>query len=137
MARYKGNLAKLAKSAFAVRNLQDGDKILMAEGCTHHRQCGDIGTQKIPKWMKEFSGKELIFETSSGTGYPKDLSQYAMIVHCGGCMLNPKEMKYRMEEAYRQEIPIVNYGIMIAYMKGILERSLEIFPEVLKEIEES
>lgn len=137
MARYKGNLAKLAKSAFAVRNLQAGDKILMAEGCTHHRQCGDIGTQKIPKWMKEFSGKELIFETSSGTGYPKGLSQYAMIVHCGGCMLNQKEMKYRMEEAYRQEIPIVNYGIMIAYMKGILERSLEIFPEVLKEIEES
>ena len=134
MARYKGNLAKLAKSAFTVRNLKDGDKILMAEGCTHHRQCGDIGTEKLPNWIRGFSGKQLIFETSSGTGYPKDLSQYAMIVHCGGCMLNPKEMKYRMEEAYRQEIPIVNYGIMIAYMKGILERSLEIFPEVLSEI---
>lgn len=136
MARYKGNLAKLAKSAFAIRNLQDGDKILMAEGCTHHRQCGDIGTEKLPKWIREFTGKQLTFETSSGTGYPKDLSGYAMIVHCGGCMLNPKEMKYRMEEAYSQEIPIVNYGIMIAYMKGILERSLELFPEVLKEVDE-
>ena len=127
MARYKGNLAKLAKSAFTVRNLKDGDKILMAEGCTHHRQCGDIGTEKLPNWIRGFSGKQLIFETSSGTGYPKDLSQYAMIVHCGGCMLNPKEMKYRMEEAYRQEIPIVNYGIMIAYLKGIVKRSLELF----------
>lgn len=136
MARYKGNLSMLAKSAFFIRNLQDGDKILMAEGCTHHRQCGDIGTEKLPNWIREFSGKQLIFETSSGNGYPKDLSQYAMIVHCGGCMLNPKEMKYRMNEAYRQKIPIVNYGIMIAYMKGILERSLEIFPEVLNEIGE-
>ncbi len=132
MARYKGDLTNLVKGAFAVEKLKDGDKILMAEGCTHHRQCDDIGTVKIPRWLSKYTGKKLIFETSSGNGYPKDLSEYAMIVHCGGCMLNRKEVKYRMAKAEEQGIPIVNYGILIAYMQGILERSIQMFPEVLE-----
>ena len=99
----------------------------MAEGCTHHRQCGDIGTVKLPNWIREYTGKDLIFETASGTGFPEDLSSYAMIVHCGSCMLPAKEMKYRMQEAKRQQVPMVNYGIMIAYLKGIVKRSLELF----------
>lgn len=136
MARYKGDLTELVKGAFAVEQLQDGDKILMAEGCTHHRQCDDIGTVKIPRWLTQHTGKNLTFESTSGNGYPKDLSGYAMIVHCGGCMLNRKEMKYRMQKAKEQEISIVNYGILIAYMQGILERSIQAFPEVLIEIEE-
>lgn len=136
MARYKGDLTKLVKGAFAVEKLKDGDKILMAEGCTHHRQCDDIGTVKIPRWLTQHTGKNLVFESSSGNGYPKDLSEYAMVVHCGGCMLNRKEMKYRMAKAEEQGIPIVNYGILIAYMQGILERSIQAFPEVLVEIEE-
>lgn len=136
MARYKGDLTELVKGAFAVEQLKDGDKILMAEGCTHHRQCDDIGTVKIPRWLSQHTGKDLIFESSSGNGFPKDLSEYAMIVHCGGCMINRKEMKYRMAKAKEQGIPIVNYGILIAYMQGILERSIEPFPEVLVEVEE-
>lgn len=136
MARYKGDLTELVKGAFAVEKLKDGDKILMSEGCTHHRQCDDIGTVKIPRWLVGHTGKNLLFESSSGNGYPKDLSEYAMIVHCGGCMLNRKEMKYRMAKAKEQGIPIVNYGILIAYMQGILERSIQAFPEVLVEIEE-
>ena len=132
MARYKGDLTNLVKGAFAVEKLKDGDKILMAEGCTHHRQCDDIGTVKIPRWLSKYTGTKLIFETSSGNGYPKDLSEYAMIVHCGGCMLNRKEVKYRMAKAEEQGIPIVNYGILIAYMQGILERSIQMFPEVLE-----
>lgn len=132
MARYKGNLAALAKNAGKIEQLKDGDKILVSEGCTHHRQCDDIGTVKIPKWMREYTGKELIFETSSGGGFPEDLSSYAMIVHCGACMLNAKEMKYRMQEAVAQGVPIVNYGILIAYMKGIVKRSLALFPDMEK-----
>jgi len=132
MARYKGNLAALAKNAGKIEELKDGDKILVSEGCTHHRQCDDIGTVKIPKWMREYTGKELIFETSSGGGFPEDLSSYAMIVHCGACMLNAKEMKYRMQEAVVQGVPIVNYGILIAYMKGIVKRSLALFPDMKK-----
>lgn len=132
MARYKGNLAALAKNAGKIEELKDGDKILVSEGCTHHRQCDDIGTVKIPKWMREYTGKELIFETSSGGGFPEDLSSYAMIVHCGACMLNAKEMKYRMQEAVAQGVPIVNYGILIAYMKGIVKRSLALFPDMKK-----
>lgn len=135
MARYKGDLTELVKGAFAVERLKDGDKILMAEGCTHHRQCDDIGTVKIPRWLTQYTGKNLIFESSSGNGYPDDLSSYAMIVHCGGCMLNRKEMKHRMEKAKKAGIPIVNYGILIAYMQGILERSIQPFPEVLAELE--
>ncbi len=130
MARYKGNLAFLAKNAGKIEELQDGDKILVSEGCTHHRQCGDIGTVKIPHWMRQYTGKELIFETSSGGEFPEDLSSYAMVVHCGACMLNAKEMKYRMQEARIQNVPIVNYGILIAYMKGIVKRSLALFPDM-------
>lgn len=130
MARYKGNLKFLTDNAHCVEELKDGDKILMAEGCTHHRQCGDIGTVKLPNWIREYTGKKLIFETASGTGFPEDLTSYAMVVHCGSCMLPAKEMKYRMQEAKRQQVPMVNYGIMIAYLKGIVKRSLELFPDL-------
>ena len=127
MARYKGDLSALANGAFKLDTLQNSDKILIAEGCTHHRQCGDIGTEKLPKWIRKHTGKEFSFDFCSGTEFPVDLKQYALIVHCGSCMLNEKEMKSRMKEAGKQGVPIVNYGILIAYMKGILERSLEIF----------
>lgn len=129
-ARYKGNLKKLVENVTEIDRLQDGDKILMAEGCTHHRQCGDIGTVKLPNWILSYSGKKLIFETCSGSSFPQDLTSYAMVVHCGGCMLNEKEMRYRMMQAGEQKVPIVNYGILIAYLNGILERSLEPFPEI-------
>lgn len=129
MARYKGNLALLAKNAGKLDTLKDGDVILMAEGCTHHRQCDDIGTVKIPKWMQAYTGKKLIFETASGGGYPDDLSKYAMVVHCGGCMLPAREMQFRMKHTLEQNTAIVNYGVLIAYMKGIVQRSLQLFPE--------
>lgn len=128
-SRYKGDLEQQVKGILAVEHLQDGDMILMAEGCTHHRQCDDIGTVKIPKWLRAYTGKELVFETSSGTGFPDDLSKYALIVHCGGCTLNRKEMQFRLRQAKSQEIPIVNYGVLIAHMKGILKRSLEPYEE--------
>lgn len=131
-ARHKGELEILAKSVKAVSGLKDGDRVLISEGCTHHRQCGDIGTVKIPRWLKEHTGKEISFDTTSGTGFPDDLSPYSMIIHCGGCMLNEKEMKYRIQKACDFKIPIVNYGIFIAYVTGILERSLEVFPEIRK-----
>ena len=130
MARYKGNLKELARQASYIEQLQDGDRILMAEGCTHHRQCDDIGTVKLPKWIREYTGKKLVFETSSGGGYPDDLKAYAMVVHCGACMLNPREMKYRMRTTREQGVPIVNYGILIAYMNGILQRSTSLFPDL-------
>lgn len=129
-ARYKGDLETLVNGVKNVESLRDGDKILMAEGCTHHRQCDDIGTVKIPRWLLQHTGKKLIFETSSGNSFKEDLSEYAMVVHCGGCSLNQKEMQYRMANAQEQKIPIVNYGILIAYMQGILERSLEPFQEI-------
>ena len=129
MARYKGLLDDAVKGVAAIARLKDGDKVLIAEGCTHHRQCGDIGTVKIPKWLTEFTGKDLVFETASGTGYPDDLTSYALVVHCGGCMLNEKEVKYRASKTTAQGVPITNYGTMIAYVHGILKRSLEIFPE--------
>lgn len=128
-SRYKGNLTQQVQGAKAVETLKDGDCVLMAEGCTHHRQCDDIGTVKIPRWLKQHTGKEIVFETSSGTGFPKDLSKYKLIVHCGGCTLNKKEMQYRLGQAKEQGVPVVNYGILIAYMKGILGRSLEPFGE--------
>ena len=103
----------------------------MAEGCTHHRQCEDIGTVKIPRWIREYIKKDIVIETSSGTGFPEDLSPYKMIVHCGACTLNEKEMKSRIQQAKEQGIPMVNYGILIAYMNGILERSIEPFGDVL------
>lgn len=128
MARYKGFLETAVKGVYAVENLQDGDKILISEGCTHHRQCDDIGTVKIPGWLKNFTKKDIEICTSSGTEFPEDLSPYKLIIHCGGCMLNEREVKYRMKCAMDQGIPFTNYGIAIAYMKGILERSIEIFP---------
>ena len=129
MARYKGLLDEAVKGVAAVKDLKDGDRVLIAEGCTHHRQCGDIGTVKIPKWLAEHTGKELVCETASGTGFPEDLSGYALVVHCGGCMLNEKEVTRRTKQAADQGVPITNYGTLIAYLHGILSRSLEIFPE--------
>ena len=129
-ARHKGNLKKLVEGAAAVKNLKEGDKILIAEGCTHRRQCEDIGTVKIPKWLKEYSGKDFIIETCSGSDFPTDLSSYSLIIHCGGCTLNEKEMKHRIQSAAAQGVPIVNYGIFIAYVNGILKRSVNMFPSI-------
>ena len=129
-ARYKGNLQPAVAGVTALDKLQDGDKILISEGCTHHRQCDDIGTVKIPRWIREYTGKDIRFETSSGTQFPDELGEYRLIVHCGGCMLNEREMKYRLSCAADQGVPMTNYGILIAYVKGILERSVELFPEI-------
>ena len=130
MARYKGFLDTSVKGVIAIDRLNDGDTILISEGCTHHRQCGDIGTVKLPAWLRERTGKELIIETSSGTAFPDDLSKYSLIIHCGGCMLSPREMIYRMKCAMDQGIPFTNYGTAIAFMKGILRRSLSVFPQL-------
>jgi len=124
-ARYKGNLSQAVHGARALNSIQDGDKILISEGCTHHRQCGDIGTEKLPNWIREYTGKQPDFHFTSGTEFPEDISEYKLIVHCGGCMLNEREMRSRLRSAADQEIPMTNYGIAIAYMKGILERSVE------------
>ena len=130
-ARFKGNLKAAAAGAAAIDRLKDGDKILISEGCTHHRQCDDIGTVKLPRWIRNYTGKELEFEYSSGRDFPEDVTKYSLIVHCGGCMLNEREMRYRQKCALDQEIPITNYGIVIAYMQGILKRCVEMFPDVL------
>lgn len=129
-ARYKGDLESVVRGVTALDTLEDGDTVLISEGCTHHRQCGDIGTVKIPAWIKEYTGKDVIIETTSGTEFPDDLTRYKMILHCGGCMLNEREMKYRLKCAEDQGVPMTNYGIAIAYMKGILKRSVEVFPEI-------
>ncbi len=129
-ARYKGNLENTVKGARALDKLQDGDSVLISEGCTHHRQCEDIGTVKLPRWIKDYTKKQLDFRFTSGTEFPEDLSEYKLIVHCGGCMLNEREMKYRLKCAEDQNLPITNYGILIAYMKGILERSIAMFPDL-------
>lgn len=129
-ARYKGNLPALIKGVAALEQIEDGDKILVSEGCTHHRQCDDIGSVKLPRWIRQYTGKEPEFVFSSGTEFPTDLSPYKMIVHCGGCMLNEREMKYRLACAKDQNIPMTNYGILIAYIQGILKRSVEPFPAV-------
>ena len=131
-ARYKGDLAAVVKGVTALDTLEDGDAILISEGCTHHRQCDDIGTVKLPRWIREYTGKEIRIETTSGTEFPDDLTKYKMIVHCGGCMLNEREMKYRLKCAEDQGVPMTNYGITIAYMKGILKRSVEVFPEIFE-----
>ena len=131
-ARYKGNLETVVRGARALDTLEDGDTILISEGCTHHRQCDDIGTVKLPRWVCEYTGKDVSFEFTSGTEFPLDLTRYKMIIHCGGCMLNEREMKYRLKCADDADIPITNYGTAIAYMKGILERSIEIFPQLRK-----
>lgn len=130
MARYKGDLPVLIHGAAALSNLKDGDHILISEGCTHHRQCNDIGTVKIPHWIESFSGAKLHFSFTSGGDFPEDLSQFALIVHCGGCMLNETEMKHRIERASSAGIPIVNYGIAIAQIHGILKRSISPFSSV-------
>ena len=135
-ARYKGNLEMAVKGVTALDKLENGDKILISEGCTHHRQCDDIGTVKIPRWIREYTGKEIQFETTSGTQFPDELGEYKLIVHCGGCMLNEREMKYRLSCAEDQGVPITNYGILIAYIKGILKRSVELFPEISSLLEE-
>ena len=126
-ARYKGDLWTLVEGAHALDTLEDGDTVLISEGCTHHRQCGDIGTEKLPAWIRKHSGKELTFEFTSGTEFPMDIDKYKMIVHCGGCMLNEREMKYRLKCAQDAGIPMTNYGTAIAHINGILDKSLEIF----------
>ena len=127
MANYKGELDILVNGAKKISELKDNDKVLISEGCTHHRQCNDIGTVKLPNWIKKYTNKNIDFEFTQGGEFPQDLSKYSLIVHCGGCMLNEAEMKSRLKKASGQNIPIVNYGMAIAYMNGILERSLEIF----------
>ena len=131
-ARYKGDLAEQIKAVKAIDSLKDGDYVLISEGCSHHRQCDDIGTVKIPRWLKEHSGKKINYEFSSGTEFPRDLSKYKAVIHCGGCTLNEKEMKHRIAVAKELNVPITNYGIFIAYTQGILKRSLQAFPEIAK-----
>ena len=126
MARYKGFLSCALEGVKKIDDLRDGDTVLISEGCTHHRQCGDIGTEKIPNWIRQKTGADIRFETSSGTGFPEDLSGYALVIHCGACMLGDREVRYRMKCAQDQGIPFTNYGTAIAHMKGILERSTEI-----------
>lgn len=130
MARYKGFLETAVKGAAAIKNLKDGDRVLISEGCTHHRQCEDIGTVKLPKWLKKYTGKEISIETSSGKGFPDDLSPFSLIIHCGGCMLNEREMQYRRKFAEDSGVPFTNYGTAIAYMNGILKRTLGVFPQL-------
>ncbi|WP_123053969.1 [FeFe] hydrogenase H-cluster maturation GTPase HydF [Clostridium sp. JN-1] len=127
-ARYKGDLVELIKGVKAVEKLKDGDKVLIAEGCTHHRQSDDIGTVKIPRWIRQITGKKIDFEFSSGVSFTNDIKKYALIVHCGGCMLNRSSMVYRINTAKEFNVPIVNYGILIAYVQGILDRALKPFP---------
>lgn len=134
-ARYKGTLEPSVQGAAALDTLKDGDTVLICEGCTHHRQCDDIGSVKLPRWIGEYTGKQLNYAFTSGTEFPDELGQYKMIVHCGGCMLNPREMKYRMSCALDQGVPMTNYGILIAQLKGILKRSVAVFPHVAKLLE--
>ncbi len=129
--RYKGDLVAAAKGAAMLDRLQDGDKVLISEGCTHHRQCGDIGTVKLPRLVKAHTGKEIAFEFTSGGTFPDDLSEYALVIHCGGCMLNEREMRSRAARAGAAGVPMTNYGIALAYMNGILRRSLAPFPDAL------
>jgi len=135
MARYKGFLETAVKGVSAIKNLQDGDTVLISEGCTHHRQCGDIGSVKLPALLRKTTGKSINIQLSSGRDFPDDLSRYKLIVHCGGCMLNEREMTYRRKCAEDSDVPFTNYGTALAYMNGIIKRSLEIFPHLLKEID--
>lgn len=130
MARYKGFLESAVKGAAAIGQLKDGDKVLISEGCTHHRQCGDIGTVKLPAWLKKSTGAELELQFSSGTDFPEDLSAFRLVIHCGGCMLGEREVAYRNKCAADAGVPMTNYGTAIAYMNGILKRTLEPFPEL-------
>lgn len=129
MARYKGFLETAVAGCRQIDRLRDGDRILISEGCTHHRQCDDIGTVKLPRWLRQYTGKDLVIETSSGREFPRDLTTYALVIHCGACMLNPRELKTREGLAVKEGVPFTNYGIAIAHMKGILERSIrEVLP---------
>ena len=136
MARYKGFLETAVLGVSSIGRLQDGDRVLICEGCTHHRQCGDIGSVKIPNWIRNYTGKELLFDTSSGNDFPEDLSPYRLVIHCGGCMLNEREIHYRQKCAEDAAVPFTNYGITIAFLKGILERSLGLFPDLLRKMDE-
>lgn len=129
-ARYKGNLRQAILGAAQLNSLQDGDTVLISEGCTHHRQCGDIGTEKLPNWIRRFTGKDVQFSFTSGNEFPEDMSKYALVVHCGGCMLNEREMQYRLRHSAERNVPMTNYGIAIAYMHGILDRALAPFPDL-------
>ena len=130
MARYKGFLETAYRGVHAIDELSDGDTVLIAEGCTHHRQCGDIGTVKIPRWLAAHTGKKIEIKTCSGTEFPEDLPPYAAVIHCGGCMLSEREVQYRMKCACDFGVPFTNYGIFIAYVTGILERSVKMIPEI-------
>lgn len=130
MARYKGDLELTVRGARAVETLRTGDKVLLAEGCTHHRQCGDIGTVKLPNWIRKATGTQPEFVFCSGQDFPEDLTKYKLVVHCGGCMLGQREMKYRQRAAIDQGVPITNYGILIAHLNGILARTIEPFPDL-------
>ena len=132
MARYKGFLETAVAGAAAIERLQDGDRVLISEGCTHHRQCDDIGTVKLLNWLRKYTGKDIVIETSSGKGFPEDLSPYKLVIHCGGCMLNEREMRYRRQFAGDSGVPFTNYGTAIAYMNGILKRTLSVFPDLQK-----
>ncbi|HBX75942.1 MAG TPA: [FeFe] hydrogenase H-cluster maturation GTPase HydF [Acidaminococcaceae bacterium] len=134
MARHKGNLKQAVLGVAALKQLQEGDNVLISEGCTHHRQCGDIGTEKLPKWIQDFTGKQFHFSWTSGTEFPADLSMYKLIIHCGGCMLNEREMQYRYRCAADQNVPMTNYGLCIAYTHGILKRSLSVFPDLAEKL---
>ena len=130
MARYKGDLPLTVAGVAALKTLREGEKVLIAEGCTHHRQCEDIGTVKIPKWLEGYTGKKFQYAFTSGGEFPEDLSSYALVIHCGGCTLNPKEMAARQRLAREQQVPITNYGVLIAALHGILPRALQPFPDV-------
>ncbi|MDD3954291.1 MAG: [FeFe] hydrogenase H-cluster maturation GTPase HydF [Lentisphaeria bacterium] len=129
-ARYKGNLELTVRGVRTLADLHDGDRILIGEGCTHHRQCNDIGTVKLPNWINQFCKRKIEYQYCSGTEFPDDLTRYRLVIHCGACMLNEREMKYRQQCAQDQGVPITNYGISIAFMHGILKRSLQLFPEL-------
>lgn len=129
-ARYKGNLRQAILGAAQLNSLQDGDTVLISEGCTHHRQCGDIGTEKLPNWIRRFTGKAVQFSFTAGNEFPEDVSKYALVVHCGGCMLNEREMQYRLRHSAERNVPMTNYGIAIAHMHGILDRALAPFPDL-------
>ncbi len=132
MARYKGDLSMMARGASAIDKLRSGDRVLICEGCTHHRQCGDIGTEKLPIWIQQHTGTELEFHFTSGQTFPEDLSGYRLVVHCGGCMLSQRQMRFRQRCCVDQGVDVTNYGTLIAYLNGILERSMGPFPDVLK-----
>ncbi len=134
MARWKGYLDAAVDCVCTVDNLEDGDTVLISEGCTHHRQCDDIGTVKIPRWLRNYTGKDIQFETTSGTEFPEDVTKYKMVIHCGACMLNEREVRYRMKCSLDQGIPFTNYGVLIAYLNGILKRCVQVFPYLYEKL---